>query len=357
MHPLLKSFKHILALIASWLPVVAGLAYLHTILTEASYKDAFILLSPVMLLELFIFLSIWFVCKSTPLSKVNLGSFLLRHLTTIIVMNAIWLHISMLYSELLNIALNTEMYREQFDVIFPVLTVIGFFMYFLAAMLSYLFLALEQARVAEQQALQNQLIASQAELRFLKSTIHPHFLFNSLTALGALTRKSSEKAQEVCQHLAEFLRYSLAYSKKEMVKVSEELDHINNYLSVEKMRLGHRLQTHFEFDKSMMDLEILGFSLQPLIENAIKHGIEPSMESGEINFILKKVDDYIFAHISNPSHSVEDNPNSTKLGLQNLKSRLNKVYKDEAKILVHRGESAFSVKLYLPIIHIAQPAE
>jgi len=356
MHPLLKSFKHILALVTSWLPVLAGLAYLHTVLSESTYKEAFILLSPIMILELFIFLSIWFVCKSTPLSKVNLGSFLLRHSTTIIVMNAIWLHISMLYSELLNIAFETTIYREQFDLIFPVLTVIGIFIYFLAAMLSYLLLALEQAKAAEKQALQNQLIASQAELRFLKSTIHPHFLFNSLTALGTLTRKSAEKAQEVCQHLAEFLRYSLAYSKKEMVTVKEELDHINNYLSVEKMRLGHRLQTNFELDDTVMDEEILSFSMQPLIENAIKHGIEPSMESGEINLILKKVDDYIFVHISNPANSFEENPNSTKLGLKNLKSRLNKIYNDDAKILVHQGESAFSVKLYLPFLNENQPA-
>lgn len=355
MHPLLKSFKHILALVASWLPVVAGLAYLHTILAKATYKEAFILLGPVMILELFIFLSIWYVCKSTPLSKSNLGSFLLRHVTTIIVMNAIWLHISMLYSELLNISLKTTIYREQFDIIFPVLMVIGFFLYFLAAMLSYLLLALEQAKVAEQEALQNQLIASQAELRFLKSTIHPHFLFNSLTALGALTRKSADKAQEVCLHLAEFLRYSLAFSKQEMVSVKEELDHINNYLSVEKMRLGHRLQTNFKLDDSLLNEQILSFSLQPLIENAIKHGIEPSMESGEILLILKKVDDYIFIHISNPANSVEVNAGSTKHGLQNLKLRLNKIYNDDAKILVHKGESAFSVKLYLPFIHQAQP--
>jgi LytS/YehU family sensor histidine kinase len=263
----------------------------------------------------------------------------------------------MLYSESLNILLKTTIYREQFDVIFPVLTVIGFFLYFLAAMLSYLLLALDQAKVAERQALENQLIASQAELRFLKSTIHPHFLFNSLTALGTLTRKSADKAQEVCQHLAEFLRYSLAYSKKEMVTVKEELDHINNYLSVEKMRLGHRLQTHFEIDDSLLDKEILSFSMQPLIENAVKHGIEPSMESSDINFVLKKVDDYIFVHISNPANAVEENPASTKLGLQNLKSRLTKIYNDDAKILVHRGESAFSVKLYLPLLKETIPVQ
>lgn len=351
MHPLLKSFKHILSVLASWLPVIAGIAYLHTILANATYKDAFILLTPIMILELFIFLSIWYVCKSTPLSKTNIGTFFLRHVVTIIVMNAIWMHISMLYSELLNLTFHTTSYREQFDIIFPVLMVMGFFLYFLAAMLSYLLLALEQAKVAEQEALQNQLLASQAELRFLKSTIHPHFLFNSLTALGTLTRKSAEKAQEICLHLAEFLRYSLDYSKKEIVTVNEELDHINNYLSVEKMRLGHRLQTQFDIDKSLLNEEILSFSLQPLIENAIKHGIEPSLENGEINMILKKVDEYIFVHISNPVNATEVNPDSIRHGLQNLKSRLNKVYSDNAKILVHKGESVFSVKLYLPFLN------
>lgn len=356
MHPLLKSLRQILSLVASWLPVVAGLAYLQTVLTDVTYKEAFILLSPVMVLELFIFISVWFVCKSTPLSSTNIWSFLLTHTITIIVMNAIWLHISMLYSELLNMSFETTSYREQFDVIFPVLMVIGIFIYFLAAMLSYLLLALEHAKIAEKQALQNQLIASQAELRFLKSTIHPHFLFNSLTALGALTLKSAEKAQEICLHLAEFLRYSLAFSKKEIVTLKEELDHINNYLSVEKMRLGHRLQTNFELDDTLLTEEILSFSLQPLIENAIKHGIEPSMETSEISIILKKLDDYIFVHISNPVASSEANPNSTKHGLQNLKSRLNKMYNGDAKILAHKGESAFSVKLYLPFLNENQPA-
>jgi len=357
MHPLLKSFKQILLLVAAWLPAILGVAYIHTLVVQASYKDAFILLTPVMVLEIFIFLSIWYVCKSTPLETRNIGYFLLRHLVTLIVMNTIWVHIAMIYSELLNVIYETTTWRTQFDSIMPVLMVIGVFVYFLSGLLSYLLLALEQARKSEQEALNNQLMASQAELRFLKATIHPHFLFNSLTALSTLTKTSADKAQQVCLQLAEFLRYSLTFSKKEFVTVSEEMDHINNYLGVEKIRLGSRLKTSFEIDDSVFAENILNFSLQPLIENAIKHSIEERLDGGTISLILKKSDDHIFVNISNPIAEGNNQQQSTGHGLPNLKARLEKAYNNEAKILAHKGEAAFSVKLYLPYINNTPPNE
>lgn len=348
MHPLLSSIKNLLFVLLAWIPVIAGLAYVHTILAGATYNQAFILLTPIMVLEMFIFLSVWFICKATPLDKENIVTFILRHLSTIVVVNIIWIQISMMYSEGLNMFFKEEIWRTQFDVIFPVLIVIGFFIYFLSALLNYLLLAIEDTRKAEQETLQIQLKASQAELRFLKSTIQPHFLFNSFSALSTLTKKSADKAQQVCLQLAEFLRYSLTYSKKDNVTVKEELEHINNYLGVEKIRLGERLRTAFEIDEKLFDETILSFSLQPLIENAIKHGIEPKIGGGEISMVIKKLDDCIFVHTSNPYDKNGKVPSSTGHGLSNLKLRLNKMYNDEAKILVHKGETAFSVKLYLP---------
>jgi sensor histidine kinase YesM len=351
MHPLLKSFKQILLFVATWIPAIIGVAFVHTIVAQASYKEAFILLTPVMIVEIFIFLSIWFVCKSTPLETRNIGFFLLRHLITLVVMSTIWVHLAMIYSELLNVIYETTNWRTQFDTIMPVLMVIGVFVYFLSSLLSYLLLALEQARTSERQALNNQLKASKAELRFLKATIHPHFLFNSLTALSTLTKTSSEKAQQVCLQLAEFLRYSLTFSKKEFVTVSEEMDHIKNYLGVEKIRLGKRLNTSFEIEEALSNETILSFSLQPLIENAIKHSIEQRLDGGTISLILKKADDHIFVNVSNPiaEESKEQKPGGH--GLPNLKARLAKVYNNEAKILAHKGAAAFSVKLYLPLIN------
>lgn len=348
MHPLLKSVKNLSLVLFAWVPVISGLAYMHTIISKATYYEAFILLTPIMLLEMFIFLSVWYICKATPLDRKNIATFILRHLSTIVIVNIIWIQISMIYSEGLNMFFKVETWRTQFDAIFPVLIVVGFFIYFLSALLNYLLLAMEETRRAEQETLQIQLKASQAELKFLKSTIHPHFLFNSFTALSTLTKKSAETAQQVCLQLAEFLRYSLTYSKKEDVTVKEELDHINNYLGVEKIRLGSRLRTAFEIDEKLLNETILSFSLQPLIENAIKHGIEPKIGGGEISLIIKKLDDCIFVHTSNPYDKNGKVPTSTGHGLPNLKLRLNKMYSDEAKVLVHKGETAFSVKLYLP---------
>jgi len=154
----------------------------------------------------------------------------------------------------------------------------------------------------------------------------------------------------VCIQLAEFLRYSLTYSKKEYVSVKEEVDHLKNYLGVEKIRLGKRLQTVFCVDDALINEPILSFSIQPLIENAIKHGIEESLEGGTISLDIKKQKDYIFIQVSNPvsTNAKKDKPGGH--GLPNLRSRLSRIYGEDAKILAHQGEAAFSVKLYLPYL-------
>lgn len=356
MYPILNSAKKISLFAVAWIPVMIGVGYVHSLLVPTSYLNALILLAPVLLFKALFFIGIWFISSATPLDSKKIVTIVSRHLIAAIVIITIWLHISMLYSQGLLLLMPEVQWLAQYERIMPVLSVVGFFTYLISAMVSYLFITLEKARETEQQAMDTQLKATQAELRFLKSTIHPHFLFNSLNALSTLTQTSANKAQQVCIQLAQFLRYSLNHGNKELVTLADELNHIKNYLNVEKTRIGKRLSIEYDVDENLLNEHILSFSLQPLVENAIKHGIEPGVDGGVISVLIKKANNYIFVNISNPMPEHKPLHPESGHGLPTLQSRLKKIYADDVKILAHKGEKAFSIKLYLPILNRLEDA-
>lgn len=350
MNPLIKSPRHFAAFLISWLPLMAGMTYLGSQLAACAYREAAVLVIPALVLQMFFFSGVWYVAKVTSIKTSNLAVFFMRHILSYVVMNAIWLYIVMLYAEFLNAVLEQYVWRDYFNQIIPLLVTAGFFIYFVAALISYLSLANERTREAEMAMLANQLKAGEAELKFLKASIHPHFMFNSLNALSTLTVSQPDKAQKVCLQLADFLRYSLSF-KDDIVPLQEELQHIRNYLNIEKTRLGDRLKVVWDMEEGLEDEPLLSFCLQPLVENAIKHGIEQRINGGIINISLKRNDTHLLIELNNP---LPDEPGearvSTGQGLLNLKARLEQAYHKTARMVVHRGGKAFAIKLYLPLI-------
>ncbi len=350
MNPLIKSPGHFAAFLISWLPLMAGLTFLGSQLAGCGFREAAALVIPALVLQMFFFSGVWYVAKVTSIKTSHLAVFFLRHILSYVVMNAIWLYIVMLYAEFLNAVLEQQVWRDHFNQMIPLLVIAGFFIYFVAALISYLSLANEKTREAEMAVLANQLKAGEAELKFLKASIHPHFMFNSLNALSTLTVSQPDKAQKVCLQLADFLRYSLSF-KDDIVPLREELQHIRNYLSLEKTRLGDRLKVVWDLEEGLEDEPLLSFCLQPLVENAIKHGIEQRIQGGVVNISLKRNDTHLLIELNNP---LPDEPGearaSTGQGLLNLKARLEQAYQNRARMVVHRGGKAFAIKLYLPLI-------
>ncbi len=116
--------------------------------------------------------------------------------------------------------------------------------------------------------------AVKAELSALRAQINPHFLFNSLNSIAALTRLDAAKSERVTEDLAELFRYSLNASKKEMVTLEEEIEAVQLYLGIEQARFGDRLHTEFRIDSKALHARIPALVVQPLAENAVKHGIQ-----------------------------------------------------------------------------------
>lgn len=349
MIPYLKKPKNIIFIILIWVPVLVSFVSLESMLSKTPWLDAALLFGPVMFLELFIAMATWYVCKSIPLDARNFANLILKHAGTALIINAVWLQVTMMYSELLVLIYDTEIWRSYFNKSFPLLVTTGVLFYFLASLIHYLLIVQDEARQAEQEALQSKLLAGRAELDSLKATIHPHFLFNSLNALNTLTVTSPQKAQRICIQLSDFLRYSIQYSKKEFATVQDELDHIGNYLGVEQTRLGKRLNIEFDVDPNVLEVRILPFTLLPLVENSVKHGIQERLLGGSIHLQIKESPQQLFIKVSNPCDEKVKNSKTEGHGLRILKERLYSVYKDKAELTTLRQDDDFIVRLYIPL--------
>ena len=127
-----------------------------------------------------------------------------------------------------------------------------------------------------------QSLLTQAELKLLQAQINPHFLFNALNTISAVIRRDPTKARGLIQHLSQFFRSNLKQNI-ETVSLNEELSHVNSYLTIEQARFTDRLSVVIEIDPSLLSLQVPSFTLQPLVENAIKHGISTLLDSGKIH--------------------------------------------------------------------------
>jgi len=349
MHPFLKSPLYVLLMGLLWSPIVLCAVILESGLSGLPFLESLILMGPAIALELFVVLSLWFPCKAITLEKYNMIRFIIRHAFSVVVMIAVWLMASGLYSELLDVLTKDGVWRERFNEAFPLLIGIGLFLYFLFSLIYYLMLTLEKSRKVEQQALKSRLDASRAELMSLKTSIHPHFLFNSMTALSTLTQTSPEKAHQMCLQLSDFLRYSLDYGNQDWVHVKDEIEHIENYLGIEKIRLGERFKLDFQADPETLEENLPPFTLLPLVENAVKHAFQQSLETRTLYLRIQKMPDWLLIDVKNSYDPNSRAADSRGHGLKGLKKRLANVYKDRSTMVVRKDDDTFSVSLRLPL--------
>ena len=331
-----------------WSPIVFCVILLQSRLSGLTLSDSALLIGPLMGIELFVCLSIWFPCKAFSADRYGFFPLLLRHVLTASLMTAVWLLLGVLYSEILGDLSSVPVWRERYDQAFPLLLASGLFLYFMFSLIYYMVLALDNSRQVEQKALENLLSARAAELGSLRASIHPHFLFNSLTSLSTLTRKSPELAQEIILQLAGFLRYSLNYGQSEWVRVKDEVDHIKDYLGIEKMRLGERLQCELSIEPDTLEEMLPPFTLLPLVENAVKHGFQQSLGTGLLRVSIKKTTSFLVIVVENPVERGAQVKQGEGYGLAGLRKRMTSAYGEEAGLAVDQDEKSFRVTLRLP---------
>jgi two-component system sensor histidine kinase AlgZ len=193
---------------------------------------------------------------------------------------------------------------------------------------------------------------AEARLQALTARIRPHFLFNSLTAVLSLIRSEPRRAENALEELAELFR-ALMRDHRELLPLADEIALCRQYLDLEKLRLGERLHVEWEVVDVPVDLKVPPLMLQPLLENAVYHGIEPSGEDGVLRIRFARHGDELHIDLSNPCSRSTEHQSGNHMALANIRERLALHYDLEAQldageIVLANGQREYRVHIVLP---------
>jgi hypothetical protein len=339
MHPLLKSRNGILIYIAICIPISAMISFVLGLYAHVPFRESVHFTIPLTILLGVACLTPWYTCRGLPLKSTRPWKLLLGNLIVAMCASAAVFSLVRLTVEGLS-----RFFPDLLDRIppaGPVLAGMVFMCLLLSIALHYVMFAVESSKQAE-------VLSREAELKALKAQVNPHFLFNSLNSISALTTVDPKLAREMCIRLSDFLRTSLRLGERASIPFGEELSLASSYLDVEKIRFGKRLRVTQNFDPACSECEVPPLLVQPLIENAIKHGIAGLSEGGEILMAARIANDRLFFAIENPFDPDAPVMRKSGFGLVNVRNRLTARYGGLAKLDVHADNNTYKVVITLP---------
>jgi two-component system, LytTR family, sensor kinase len=189
---------------------------------------------------------------------------------------------------------------------------------------------------------------SEIELNSLKSQMNPHFMFNSMNSIRALVDEDPEKAKHAITMLSSILRSNLTLGRRALISMREEIDLVDKYLSLEKIRFEERLNVFLEIDPNSLSFEIPPFMLQTIVENGIKHGISKRVEGGHLKLIVRLENENMLVTVIN-SGKFNPEQNNEGIGLSNSRKRLSLIYKDKASLQIKSENDEVIVSVTIPV--------
>ncbi|HZU26833.1 MAG TPA: histidine kinase [Bryobacteraceae bacterium] len=353
MHPILSSGGRLAVYLLAWVPLTAMLMFLTVVTGGLSWIDGAALIVPVLAFYSFVCLSPWYLCTILPLSS-SRQRILLNQGGAAATAGLLLILAARACSWCWKRVLPTI--DKRIDTLLPMLFGMGVILYMLAVALHYVLLSVEASREAEKREQEAQVFARDAELKALKAQINPHFLFNSLNSISALTTVDGSKAREMCIRLSDFLRKTLAFGDKETIPLREEVAMAQTYLSVEQIRFGSRLTIDFALDEICAACEVPPLVLQPLVENAVKHGISGLVEGGTIRLRANCNQRFVRITVENSYDTEYSAPRRSGVGLANIRGRLKARYDNTARLDTSADNGLYRAELLLPCHALAASA-
>jgi two-component system LytT family sensor kinase len=291
-------------------------------------------------------ISFWFSSKYLSIENTKITRIVLVHFTGGILVTIVWLLLG--YFAVMSLVKDTDLYGNFFIQTIKSRFIIGLLFYFLLTAFYYIVIYYSgfQERLVKETELKN--LITQAELRSLKFQINPHFIFNSLNSMSALTEIDPKKAKQMIIKLADFLRYTLANNDKQKNTLNEELRNIKLYLDIEKIRFEDKFEYIEELDKQCGKTEIPSMILQPLFENAIKHAVYETLDRVTIKLNCDKLDNFLKISINN-NFEGESHKKGAGVGLKNIKERLSLIYHQDNLMEIKKENGNFTVNIYIPL--------
>jgi two-component system sensor histidine kinase AlgZ len=347
MHPILARGGRLALYLAVW---ALGGILLAALLSGAGGLGWFwslVVAMPLTLTYAFFCLSSWYVSRSMPLAATGTVRLTATALTAAVMSSAAWLALARGWIEMLarrGAAFDAQTTFQRIDgLVFG----FGVLLYLLSLAVSHLVGSFEQSRETERRALEVQVLAREAELRLLRAQIDPHFLFNSLNSISALTAGDPAAARRMCLLLAEFLRESLALGTADRIPVARELKLAARFLDIERVRFGERLAVEVEPHDAGACL-VPPLLLQPIVENAVTHGIAHLLAGGTIRVALSQSASALSIVVENPCERDRPQGTGAGVGLANVRLRLRALYGTDAWMSAAEHDGVWRVEMSVP---------
>jgi two-component system LytT family sensor kinase len=216
------------------------------------------------------------------------------------------------------------------------------------AIISWIWYYLQDQQAVDRRQEDAERLAREAELSKLRQQLQPHFLFNSLNSISALAGSRPEEARKMIQQLSDFLRGTLKKDDQQLVTLTEELQHLELYLDIEKVRFGHRLKTEITKTDDTEKMALPSLLLQPLVENAIKFGLYDTIGTITIRVTAKTENNYLIIEIENPFDPSTTQPKGTGFGLNSVQRRLHLLYARQDLLTTQQNDSLFITRIKIP---------
>lgn len=230
----------------------------------------------------------------------------------------------------------------------PIRLDIAFLVSGCAAVMSMFWYNLQEQKATEQRKTDAEKLAKDAELYKLQQQLQPHFLFNSLNSISALAGSQPEQARKMIHQLSDFLRGTLKKEDHQWVTLQEELQHLQLYLEIEKVRFSHRLHTEIIADEESTKSRLPAMLLQPIVENAIKFGLYDTIEAITIRIKAQYQDNYLVIAVENPFDQETSSLGGTGFGLRSIQRRLYLLFARNDLLETHSNGNVFITTVKLP---------
>jgi two-component system, LytTR family, sensor histidine kinase AlgZ len=316
--------------------------------TDLGWHQTLAILAPTSALLVFLCHSCWYLTRATPIRGTSLARLTLSHLAAASVVILLW---TLSFEAVIAVLERAIGWRDIGNLIapqMPLLGAVGLLYYLFTAAYHYLLIALGSAREAERRAVEARLLAQGSELKALKAQINPHFLFNSLHSISALTGSDPARAREMCILLSDFLRSTLGLGDRASVPLRDELGQVRRYLTIEKVRFGDRLRFEEEVDDEALDCEVPPLILQPLVENAVKHGVATMIDETRITLRASPGVTSLHLTLENQYDPDAESRTTNGVGLKNVHQRLQAAYGKETSIRATGKGEVYVVELDIP---------
>lgn len=347
MHPILGHGRRLTVYLLAWLLIGTLLAL--GFARGAGWVAALLFFVPVSLAYGIVTQSAWYVCRVFPLPSASPWQAGAAQLASGLFASAVWVALASVWSSLAD-ALSGGGVRELYENQRPLLFALGALLYWLASVFFYLLMVFDASQEAERANIELRLLAREAELKALRAQIDPHFIFNCLHSISALTTSSPTAARRMCLLLADFLRDTLRLGSSRQIPLGEELALAERFLAIEQVRLGTRLHVVREADPAAAACLVPPLLLQPLVENAVKHGVAQLVEGGTIRLAAIRRASTLTITLENPCDPDRSRGRGAGLGLELLRDRLKSQYGTPDAVYAREESGRFRIEVRIPAV-------